>query len=783
MRRFVTLLILLLSSIPFGVSISGCSHTLAPTYCNGGDSGMTTNDVASITMQPVVTGISLNYAEMGQISTPAATNCKGSSASVTSYTYATTDMTIADVQTTTGKLCAGTWNRNTGGGIADYTYCTPTNKSGIAYVSASADGVSSNPIPIFVHPVVTSIVFGDASTNCTTDPATNCCPLTTGTVVTAPAYSPNSCISQGSTAQIISRVFAGTTNITCNTGHLSYTAQGATSSTSISPVLSIDQNGVATANLPGSVLVSANISNAASAAGYFSTCPPASIILAAPNATSAGTAADPVIVNENNTQSLVATVLDTKGVTLTGLDLEYVSTTPATIPAGTTGAVTPILAGSAAITAICQPSTCNPAPINQVGLFGNGKPVTSNSVSIKTPGTNSTVLYMASTQSQNVEQIDFTTSVVSSPFHLPYVPNSMVLSTDGSTIYLGSSTELMVLSAVNSLSMSRVDINSPGVVLAVSPDSSYVILTDPVRQTITVESSSGSIVSTYGGVGTHAEFAPDSQTAYITAGNELLVYSGFTGWTSASLTTPATDVAITVPSVGAFFAGSPTTSRSYCATSVPFTSGGVTIETNSFFPSADITTGSNPNPTATTDRIAATKDGQHILGVTASTTNPTLSDLRLTLPTQPNTSPATPQACPLAGTLSFPYKLSTTTLNSVTATAITGVIPASDSSVAFVTYTGTGGVLPAYSPVASGLGTTKNISLSGSATAPIVGVISTDNSTLYVGTSGDNLIHLITPNATSGQWTDNSTLTPSLTSPAGAVVPVNLLAQKPRKTT
>jgi hypothetical protein len=119
----------------------------------------------------------------------------------------------------------------------------------------------------------------------------------------------------------------------------------------------------------------------------------------------------------------------------------------------------------------------------------------------------------------------------------------------------------------------------------------------------------------------------------------------------------------------------------------------------------------------------------------------------------------------------------------VTATAITGVIPASDSSVAFVTYTGTGGVLPAYSPVASGLGTTKNISLSGSATAPIVGVISTDNSTLYVGTSGDNLIHLITPNATSGQWTDNSTLTPSLTSPAGAVVPVNLLAQKPRKTT
>jgi len=191
MRRFVTLSVLLLSSVPFGVSISGCNRgSAAPTFCNGGDSGMTTAQAATITLQPVVYGVSLNYAEIGQLQGPTTTDCKGSSVGISAYTYGTTDMTIADVQPTTGKLCAGTWNRNSGGGIPDFTYCTPTNKPGVAYVTASADGVTSNPLPVFVHPVVTSIVLGGPSSNCTTDPTTACCPLATAGAVTAPPYWP-----------------------------------------------------------------------------------------------------------------------------------------------------------------------------------------------------------------------------------------------------------------------------------------------------------------------------------------------------------------------------------------------------------------------------------------------------------------------------------------------------------------------------------------------------------------------------------------------------------------
>jgi hypothetical protein len=773
MRRFVTLFVLFLSTIPFGVSISGCNKgTAAPEFCNGGDTGPTTTQAATITLQPIVYGISLNYGELGQLQRPTATDCKGNNVVVPSFTYGTSDMTIADVQPSTGRLCAGTWNRNSGGGIADYTYCTPTNKSGIAYIAATFNGATSNPLPIFVHPVVTGIVLGGPSSNCSTDPTTACCPLATSGAVTAPPYPTNSCISQGSTAQLVARVYAGSganqTNISCAVGHLQFTAAGASSLTAISPVLSIDQNGVATANQPGSVLITANIANAASSAGFFSTCPPASIALTTP-----GTTSNSVVVNENNPQAMVATVVDTKGVTITGLSLEYVSTTPATIPAPTSGIITPPYAGAASITAICQPPACNSSSYNQIGLFGNGLPVTSNSVNISTPGTNSTVLYMASTQSKDVVQVDFTTSVVGSPFQLPYLPNSMVISNDGTAIYMGSSTALMVLNAVNSLSLSRTDITSPGTVLAVSPNNSTLVISDPVRQIISLESTSGGILTTYGGVATHAEFSPDNQTVYITAGNQLLVYSAYTGWTSitpaTSAGTPVTDVAITVPAVGAYFAGQTTTARSYCPIS---TATSPANESNVFYPPAD----SSP---AITDRIAATNDGLHILGATATTANPTLSDLHVEIPAGNASGVPVSVACPQTGTLSFSNTVYRSTLTPVTATAITGVLPASDSTVAFITYTGSGGVLPAYLPSSNGPGTTTYIKLSGSATAPIAGVISADNTIVYAATSGDNLVHIVNRST----LTDSSTLAPNLANPSGAIVPVNMMVQKPRKTT
>jgi trimeric autotransporter adhesin len=819
MRRFLTLFVLVLCTIPFGASISGCSHKAAPVFCNAGDSGPVVGQVATITLNPKNTGISMNQTQIGQVTAPVATDCKNTVETVSSYTYAIfdangkPDITIADVQPTTGKLCAGSWNRNTGGGIPDFTTCNPTGKSGTAFVTASGSGATSNALPIYVHPVVTSVVLGPLSTDCVNDPATNCSPAALATTPTTCTVNPSTgccsapvqttgglvsttgCLSQATTGQLAARVYQGTdptvasNNISCLVGNLAYTASPAA-------VVTIDQNGIATAQLPGAAIISATISQAGSSAGSFSTCPPASILLSVPLAPPPGTS---VTVNPNNTQPINAVVTDTKGTILTGVPLTFVSTTPTTIPAGASS-VTPTFPGAAGISAICQPPSCNPAPLDQLGLNGNGLPVTSNEIKVTAPGVNSTDLYMASTQSLYLVPVDFTTGSIGTPVRLPYQPNSMVISDDGSTIYMGSSFELMTFSAATN-TLTKQDPTVIPTVLAVSPDNSTLVLTDPTRQLVYLYATTGSVLATYGGVGTHAEFTPDSQTVYITLGNvttpatpttpavvapsnQLLVHSTYTGWfVTNAKSNVVTDVAVTVPSVGAFFAGNTTTALGYCPITTTTTdTQGQTTTTNQLYPDAGVSA-------PVTDQIAATNDGLHILGATVTPTA-TLTDLAISSPPTTPGGPAIPGvptgACPNAGLTFVANPVVNSALTGVTATAITGVDVASDSSIAFVTYTGSGGVLPTYVPSASGAGTLGSIALAtstyGTPVAPVAGVVSADNQTFYVGTSGDNVVHLITK-GTNGYQDTTTPIAPNLPGANGNIVTPNLLVQKPRKAT
>ena len=158
---------------------------------------------------------------------------------------------------------------------------------------------------------------------CRQSSGTDCCPNdTVGTPVATPAgyIDGTSCISQNQVGQLVARVYAngGTTaadNITCQVGHLTFGAQTA-------GIVSIDENGAATAEQPGSTTITATISNSSTAtnAGFFSTCPPASINLVDPNS-----ASNSINVAVNTLQPLTATVLDTHGNIITGLPS---STTP-----------------------------------------------------------------------------------------------------------------------------------------------------------------------------------------------------------------------------------------------------------------------------------------------------------------------------------------------------------------------------------------------------------------------------------------------------------------------
>ena len=202
----------------------------------------------------------------------------------------------------------------------------------------------------------------------------------------------------------------------------------------------------------------------------------------------------------------------------------------------------------------------------------------------------------------------------------------MVISDDGSSIYMGSAYEIMTVGALSN-TVTNQDPSVTGTVLAVSPDGSTLVITDPIRQFVYLYGANGTggIQTQFGGVGTHAAFSPDSRTVYITLGdynastgvitpnNQLLVHSTFTGWYQTTSLQPTVDVAMGVPSVGAFFAGTPTTARSYCpVTTTTTTVNGEPTTTNVFYPDAGVL-----GPAV--DRIATTNDGLHVLGATTTT--------------------------------------------------------------------------------------------------------------------------------------------------------------------
>jgi hypothetical protein len=785
MRRFVILAVLILFSIPFGVSVTGCSKKVVVEYCNGGDNGVVVGQTVAIDLEPRLTGISINQGAIGSIGNGTGYDCHHSIASVTGAVFATSNMNLVDINPSTGAggLCAGKWNRNSGGGIADYTICTPNGNSGVAFITESAAGVTSNAVPVYVHPIVTSIVLGTPSIDCTNDPASNCfnqnaysCVSGAPTPIGTP-YNGNACVSQGFAAQLAARVYAGTdptnpaNNISCLVGPLSFSA-------SDNAIVNIATNGLATAQQPGSTTINAAISQASSTAGSFSSCPPASIVLTLPAQTTPPTGVVPTL--QNVIQPFVATVTDTSGNPITNISLTYTSTTPVTIPTGG-NAVTPSFPGSASIVASCIPPTCNPAPYNLIGAYGNGTPVVSEPIQVNATGTgNSTVIYIASTQSLYVQPIDFTVATQASPTRLPYAPNSVVLSGDGTQLYMGTANELMVYST-GSNSLIKQDASVNGQVLAISPNNTQIVITDPIRQIVYIYSTASGVTSEYGGIGSSARYSDDSSTVYITTTDgRMLVYNTFTGWTAVPLTSVASGVAVTVPNAGVYLASTPIDVHSNCPRTTPVGSGITQTTTNVFYPDlgpVPATSATNTSVTGlVTNNIASTNDGLHEIAASLTALTDIVTNSKAGACTSINGGPvitfsSTPKA-PLAFTVASP-------------TQITGVLPTSDSAFTFITYAGTGGVVPQYAP---STGTLSNIPLqtvagSPAPIAPIAGVVSSDNQTLYVGTTGDNLVHRLT-RGTSGFSETLPALTPLLPNINGSgYATPNLIVQKPRKAT
>jgi hypothetical protein len=792
MRRFLTLVCLLCLAIPAGISISGCTRNPGANYCNGLGYGLKDTDLDKLVLQPQTTGVSLAYGQTRLMSAPQGTGCHGDAVNVANFTWGTTNNQVADISPA-GNICAGTWNRNSGGGIPNYTICTPPASTSTpyssAYVTATSNSVVSNAVQIYIHAAVTSLsVVGP--TQCLSQGTQWSQPLDVQAFYSNNGQQTLMCAPNSSTVPSCGSTI-GTLTYSVVTGS----------------VASIDAtNNMITAQMPGTTAIDASLSGTGSAAGYFSTCPPASIKITLANGATSGT------ITEGVSQNLVTTVLDTNGNTITGLTLDYSSTNPLNLLVAGSGAMTADFAGEASIYALCQPSVCNPAPVNVFGQYGTGLSIASNPVSVTIPGTSSEyVWYSAPGQSQYVTPVDMLTGVASSPIRLPYVPNSMMMDQIGANLYFGSSRELMTVST-SSNSLTKEDVQVPGVVLAVAPNDTLMLINDPVREVFYIYPPGGSPQAVFGGLGTAAAWTQDSKTLYITDSKDmggdhtdtLYVYNVNTGWTtyplpaqhSLSTTNPTPrTLAITVPSVGAYLSGTQTGAHTWCPS-------GTVGDYSSmlFYPQAKSDLLNTP-----TDVVAATNDGQHILGATVTNSGATLTDIGVKIPstecpqttaTDPTTNQMIETLLPLA---TNPTLQATLNLN-IDATAINQVVTSPVSNLAFVTYTNngsTGGAaLPYYVP---GSGAINYVPLTGDSaiTAPLAGAFSPDNTLFFVSTAGDNMIHYISiPKSGSGTPTDTQQISPNLPvctpatdlgckAPAGASgnVPATAMAAKPRATT
>src|SRR5450432_662417 len=164
MYRFLTLVALLLMSIPVGLSVSGCGYNVT-NYCQNAGFGKHTKDVESIDLEPKLTGISLSFGQTTLAAGATGFNCNHDQVNIPNLTYGSDNRSIADLSPT-GTICAGTWNKTSGGGIADYTICTPPAASGTANLTAQGGGATSNTVTVFVHPPIASATLDNAGGSC-----------------------------------------------------------------------------------------------------------------------------------------------------------------------------------------------------------------------------------------------------------------------------------------------------------------------------------------------------------------------------------------------------------------------------------------------------------------------------------------------------------------------------------------------------------------------------------------------------------------------------------------
>ena len=129
----------------------------------------------------------------------------------------------------------------------------------------------------------------------------------------------------------------------------------------------------------------------------------------------------------------------------------------------------------------CSPRCNNSIPdaVRRCTLYPAG--CSQNVVTASVSGAAATMVYAASTNSKTVIPISTANNVPRNTGTLPNLPNSALMDPTGSVLYLGSSAGLMAVSlATNTVTSYSVN----GTVVAIPPDSRYLLISDSVGNAV-----------------------------------------------------------------------------------------------------------------------------------------------------------------------------------------------------------------------------------------------------------------------------------------------------------
>jgi hypothetical protein len=453
--------------------------------------------------------------------------------------YQTSDPTIVTVASN-GLACAGSWDSTT-----VPTVCTP-GRVGVAKVYATAQGVVSAVSTVYVHEHIDQI-----------------------TLTPGPNQQNLPCQSVNNTYIYQASATSSGVDITSTVGQFSWiafnnkvaalnnTAQGL-----LNVVNGVSLNQVqVTAETPGTTPIFATVGTATSLPISFITCAVQSIVMQ-------------VLTSSSSSQQITPIVTDTLGTQIPPPNLTYSSTQPGSVTVSSDGAITNTAGtgGAATVVASCTPPDCN------VGFMPSQPVYPQNVVSqIVPPGSSapSGTVYVSSTGCTNhddcftaLEPITYPANTLGTLFTLPAAPNSMVFSPLGNDLFTGTrfgilsgGVGLTILNTGGSSITSTQAPGAPGKVLAVSPDTDTVIISDTVdtpNQLYIYTVASNSIVSFSINGATAASFSPDSLKAFIAAGNQMYVSSKLDPMRVINLTAPANDVAFLPEGAFGFLAGGST---------------------------------------------------------------------------------------------------------------------------------------------------------------------------------------------------------------------------------